>query len=198
MSAVIHGTVLNMGKNLVAAALVELFVVALLVSDRVAAQDLPDFSGAWVLDSAAPPSGDISKTLVVRQSLTRTNVRGEPMKPFFKDITVTPALESGTSSQTYQIGVEGGTVAGRANGTADSLRTHHRVQWQEQALVIESGSYTGPTPESGQWAERREVWSLDSGGRLHVAITARSSVAASRTVMLVYRRAVMDCGCGRA
>ena len=36
MSAVIHGTVLNMGKNLVAAALVELFVVALLVSDRVA------------------------------------------------------------------------------------------------------------------------------------------------------------------
>jgi len=173
-------------------------VVLVSIAAQLAAQDKPDFSGSWVLESGAQSAGDIPQALSVSQSLVRTTVRGEPMKPFFKDITVTPALESGKSSQMYQIGVEGGTVAGRANGTADSLRTHHRVQWQEQALVIESGSYTGPTPESGQWAERREVWSLDSGGRLHVAITARSSVAASRTVMLVYRRAVMDCGCGRA
>ena len=184
MSAVMHGTVLNMGKNLVAAALVELFVVALLVSDRVAAQDLPDFSGAWVLDSAAPPSGDISKTLVVRQSLTRTNVRGEPMKPFFKDLTVTRELASGTHAETYVIGVVGGTVPGRA-GLPSS---HRRVGWEDKTLVIESGTYTGPAPQTGEWTERREVWSFTPNGRLQLALTSSDSRGGSSTVALTYRR----------
>jgi hypothetical protein len=110
------------------------------------------------------------------------------MKPSFKDITVARELANGTRSETYQIGIAGGTVPGRPDGSPDGLRSHHRVEWEERTLVIENGSYTGPTRESGQWAERREVWSLDPGGRLRLAITTRSSVGASSTVVLVYRR----------
>jgi hypothetical protein len=151
------------------------------------AQDKPDFSGVWMLESGS--SGvDIPQTLSVSQSLVRTNVRGEPIPPFFKDITVRRSLPDGTHSETYQIGIVGGTVAGTADGNAGRPRTHHRVAWEEQALVIESGSYTGAVQESGDWTERREVWSLDSNGRLHLAITTRSSVDASTTVMAMYRR----------
>ncbi|MCA1563596.1 MAG: hypothetical protein LC804_26230 [Acidobacteria bacterium] len=119
---------------------------------QLAAQDKPDFSGSWVLESGAQAAGDIPQALSVSQVLVRTNVRGEPMKPFYKDITVTRVLESGTRSETYQIGIMGGTVAGQAaDGTATGPRTHHRVAWMEQSLVIESGSHTGPAPASGQW-----------------------------------------------
>jgi hypothetical protein len=154
---------------------------------RPAAQDKPDFSGSWILGSG-PSGADIPQTLSVSQSLVRTNVRGESLKPFFKDITITRSTPSGTRSETYQIGVVGGTVSGGADGSVDRSRTHYRVAWEQQVLVIESSSYTGPVPESGDWAERREVWSLDSGGRLHLAITIRRSVDAPTTVMLVYRR----------
>jgi hypothetical protein len=163
------------------------FVIVIVSVGGLVAQDKPDFSGSWILESRSS-GADIPQTLSVSQSLVRTNVRGDPMKPFFKDITVTRALATGTRSDTYQIGVVGGTVSGRADGNIKGSRTHHRVAWEEQALVIESGSHTGPVPESGDWAERREVWSLDSGMRLRLAITTRSSVDAPRTVMLVYRR----------
>jgi hypothetical protein len=163
-------------------------VAAILVVAQLSAQDTPDFSGHWILESAAQPATDIPRALTVSMSIVRTNVRGEPMKPFFKDITVGREFANGTSSETYQIGVEGGTVSGRADQRADSPRSHHRVIWEEQTLVIETGRYTGPTPESGQWTERREAWSLDPEGRLRLAITSRSSGSASITVTLVYRR----------
>jgi hypothetical protein len=164
-------------------------VLAVLVVAQSTAQDTPDFSGDWILESVSQSAADIPKALSVRQSLVRTNVRGEPMTPFFKDITVARDLANGTRSETYQIGIAGGTVPGpRADGSADGPRTHHRVEWEERTLVIENGSYTGPTRESGQWTELREVWSLDPDGRLRLAITTRSSVGASSTVTLVYRR----------
>jgi hypothetical protein len=169
-------------------------VVFVMVSLGARVQDKPDFSGTWILESG--PSGpDIPQTLLVRQSLVRTNVRGEPMEPFFKEIAITRALPSGTRSDTYPIGVDGGTVRGSigdprsARAGASPDRTHYRVAWEEQRLVIiESGSYTGSTPQTGNWAEREEVWSLDSGVRLRVAITTSSSVGTSTTVTLVYRR----------
>jgi hypothetical protein len=159
--------------------------VAVMVSRtaHLAAQEKPDFSGSWILESGASGT-DIPHALLVSQSLVRTNVRGEPMQPFFKDITVTRVLASSTRSETYQIGVVGGSVSVGFIGQ----QTHHRVAWEERALVIESGSYTGPVPESGDWAERREVWSLDSGVRLRLAITVRSSLDAPKMVMLVYRK----------
>ncbi len=55
-------------------------------------------------------------------------------------------------------------------------------------LVFESGRYTGQRPETGVWTERREAWSLDSDGRLHVVITTRGSSDAPRTVAVVYQR----------
>src|SRR5580765_7958111 len=124
------------------------FVVVVSLTEPLAAQEKPDFSGSWILESGASGT-DIPQALSVRQALVRTNVRGEPMQPFFKDITVTRVLASSTRSETYQIGVVGGSVSVGSIGQ----RTHHRVAWEEQALVIESGSYTGPVPESGDWAE---------------------------------------------
>ena len=162
-----------------------LIVLAVSVVPLVA-QDTPDFSGRWVLELASPSAADLPRSLSVTMSIVRTTVRGEPMTAFFSDITVIRELAYGTSSETHQIGVEGGSVGGAVGGAYPSR--HHRVMWEKQTLVIETGNYTGPAPESGQWTERREAWSLDPEGRLRLAITSRSSDSASSTVTLVYRR----------
>jgi hypothetical protein len=169
-----------------------LIVVAVFAVVPLLAQDTPDFSGHWALESASSSTADIPRALSVTMSLVRTNVRGEPMNPAFKDITVARELANGTSAETYQIGVEAGSVGGTAGGRegrrSDVPTRRHRVVWEKATLIIETGSYTGPTRESGQWAERREAWSLDPDGRLRVAITSRGAGTASSTVRLVYRR----------
>ena len=91
-------------------------------------------------------------------------------------------------SDTHLIGVGGGTISGVKNWNDPVSHTHFKVEWQEQTLVIETGSYTGSAPETGEWAERRELWSLDSPDRLRVAITTRSSVDVSSSAILLYRR----------
>ena len=164
-------------------------VLTLVVGAPLAAQGQPDFSGRWMLESPAQAAPDIPLALSVRQSLVRTNVRGEAMKPFFKDINVDREFESGTRSETHHIGVTGGVVPGaRRDGTPDGPRRHHAVKWDGNALVSEGGSYTGQTRETGVWTERREVWSLDLDNRLRVVITTRGSAGVSNTVSLVYRR----------
>jgi hypothetical protein len=164
-------------------------VLTVLVGSSLVGQDGPDFTGRWILESPSQPSPDTPGAVSVRQSLVSTNVRGEPMRPFFKDITIERDVEGSTRSETYQIGVMGGVVSGLASGgKADRPQRHHAVSWDANALVFESGSYTGQSPENGVWAERREVWSFDSDGRLHVVITTRSSVDSPKTVALVYRR----------
>ena len=111
------------------------------------------------------------------------------MKSPFRDITIERQFETGTQSATHLIGVQGGTVSGLgADGTPTAPSSHHAVKWDGNALVFESGSYTGRDPETGTWAERREIWSLDADGRLRVAITKRSSGDGPRTVTLLYRR----------
>jgi hypothetical protein len=162
------------------------FVVLLTsVAMPLAAQDKPDFSESWILESALQPTGETPKALTISQSVARTNVRGEPMNPFFKDITVTRMLDGGEQSETYLIGVVSGFMTGTAVARPN---THRRVIWEEQALVIENGSFTGRTPETGEWTERREVFSLDSDGRLRIAITTRSPVDISSSAILLYRR----------
>jgi hypothetical protein len=179
-----------MKRGLISHPLPWLVVLAVSIATQVAAQDKPDFSGHWVLESGSQSAADVPEALEVSQSLVRTNVYGQPMPPFFKDITVVRAFENGARSETYQIGVEGGTVSGGTAERADQPRSqyHYHVAWESETLVMEFGSYTGPAPESGQWTERREEWLLDPGGRLRVAITTRSSSAASSTVTQVYRR----------
>ena len=161
-------------------------VLVMFVAIPLAAQDKPDFSGSWILESAPQSAGDIPKTLtVVEYESARTNVRGEPVPPSFKDITVTRMLDSGAQSETYLIGVVSGFMTGTAVARPN---THRRVVWEEQTLVIENGSFTGRTPETGEWTERREVFSLDSPDRLRMAITTRGSGDVSSSAILLYRR----------
>ena len=166
-----------------------LVVLPLVVGVPVAAQDQPDFSGRWMLESPSQTAPDIPRALSVRQLLVRTNVRGEAMIPFFKDINIDREFESVTRSETHQIGVMTGVVPGvHPDGSPDGPSRHHAVKWDGNALVFESGSYTGQTREAGVWAERREVWSLDLDDRLRVVITIRGSGDVSNTVTLLYRR----------
>ena len=164
-------------------------ILVMLAGAALTAQDKPDFSGRWVLERSEQSAPDIPRALSVRQSLVRTNVRGEPMKPFFKDIAVDREFESGTRSETYFIGVVGGFVSGlSAHGGAGGPSGHQRVDWDRNALVFESGQYTGDKPETGVWTEHRETWSLDTDGRLHVTLNTRSSRDVPKTATLIYRR----------
>jgi len=170
------------------------FALLLLVAATLAGQDKPDFSGRWVLESPADPAADIARSLTVRQSIVRTTARGTPMQPFFGDLTVERELPTGLRSDTYQIGVVGGVVGGvdrtgRAAGPGgQSRQTRFSVRWNEDRLVIETGTYSGPTRESGPYTEHMEVWSLDAGKRLLVTVTDRRSGAEPVTRTLTYRR----------
>ncbi len=112
------------------------------------------------------------------------------MKPYFSELTVAREFDDRTTSETYQIGVHGGTVPGiREDGSSrqpaeDSLRRF----WKDDVLSIYSGTYTGLTPASGDWTERGEVWMLDPEGRLHVSVATRSSTDVPKSTDLVYRR----------
>jgi hypothetical protein len=89
----------------------------MLATVGVAAQDRPDVSGRWVPASPRQSEADIPLALSVRQTLVRTTVRGEPMRPFFRDITIERQFETGTRSENHLIGMQGGTVPGlRADG----------------------------------------------------------------------------------
>jgi hypothetical protein len=168
-------------------------VVALLVSldAELAAQEKPDFSGSWVLESGAQSAGDIPKALLVNQSIVRTNARGEPMKPFFRDITVTRYFVAGTRTDTYIIGTQGGVVTvlppdGRPNRLNPQTRV--AVRWDADRLIIDTGSYSGSRREDGPYTERTEVWELDSAGELRVTVNDRGSATASTSTTAMYRK----------
>ncbi|HEY1307955.1 MAG TPA: hypothetical protein VGF24_30590 [Vicinamibacterales bacterium] len=164
--------------------------LSIFVGAFVQAQDGVDFTGRWILETPSLTSAETPHALSVRQSLVTTNVRGEPMRPFFKDITIERQVGDGGPAETHLIGVVGGVVGGltSTSDTAGSPREHHAVKWDANALVFESGRYTGQSRETGVWTERREIWSLDSDGRLHVVITTRGSGEALRIVSVRYRR----------
>jgi len=165
------------------------FILVVFAAVALAAQDEPDFSGRWILVSSSQPGPDVPRALTVRQVLVRTNVRGEPMKPFFKDIAIDREFESGTRSGTYAIGIIGGVVSGiPKDGGPPSPRGRHAVKWDQRDLIFENGTYTGEDPGTGVWSERREVWSLQPDGRLSVSISTSGSAEKSTTVTLLYRR----------
>jgi hypothetical protein len=162
-------------------------ILVVLVSSAALAQDKPDFSGRWTLVEPAR-ADDIASVLVVRQTVTRTNVRGEPMTPYFKEISIEREFASGRRSETHAIGIVSGFVSGTPAGPAGP-RTHYGVTWDSNALVFEHASYTGEARATGVWSERREVWSLDPDGRLRATITTRGSAdVAGTTTNLMYRR----------
>jgi hypothetical protein len=165
-------------------------VLFLAISAAVSAQSGTDFSGRWKLEPSPELSSEIAHALTVRQSVVSTNVRGEPMTPYFKDIAIEREFADRTRLERHEIGVIGGSVSGsNADKAGDARRRQYgAAKWDSTALVFEDGSHTGHERETGVWSDRREVWSLVSGDRLLVTITTRGSGAAPRTLTLVYRR----------
>jgi hypothetical protein len=168
----------------------DLAVLFAVTASVAPAQPGTDFSGRWTLASPLTAMPGVATALVVRQSVRNTNLRGEPVQPFFAEISVEHEAEGRTIVETHQIGVIGGSMGGTTADPAGAprRRQHHAVRWDGPALVFETGTSTGYVPASGEWTERREAWSLDPEGRLHITITTRGSAEASRTVSLIYRR----------
>ena len=168
----------------------QFLIMCLLAAIPQAVQDKPDFSGRWTLAAPGQPPDDVPRAMTVRQSLARTNVRGEPVTPFFKEISIAREFASTIRDETHTIGIESGFVSGTV-GTAGPAgpRSYHSVKWNGPSLVFESGTYSGNARETGGWAERREAWSLDPDGRLRVTMNSRSSNHTSdTTTTLVYQR----------
>jgi hypothetical protein len=158
----------------------------------LSAQSGRDFSGTWILDSSSPSGPEIPRTLTVSQTLATTNVRGEPIPPAFRSISITRTTANGTTADTHTIGVEGGIIGGIVPGPggpiATSTSTQFSVLWENESLVFERRTYTGSAPETGVWASSREVWSFDADGRLRLVISTRGSADDPRTSVLVYSR----------
>ena len=108
----------------------------MLATVGVVGQDKPDFSGRWILTTPQQSDRDTPLALSVRQTLVRTTVRGDPMEPFFRDITIERQFATGTQSETHLIGVQGGTVSGlRADGSlVNAQQDGHIVFPNEEAL----------------------------------------------------------------
>ncbi len=141
------------------------------------AQDKPDFSGTWVWESGSSDT-ETPVSMTVTQRLVRTNVRGEPLAPSFLTIAVARTRANGMRvDSTYPIGVSGGLVG--------STRVDSRcsVAWEGQSLVFSSSTV------ADNWSERREVWTLEQDGHLHVVITRRSAKGAEQRWNLTFRRA---------
>jgi len=125
-----------------------MIALLMLATVGVAAQDKPDFSGRWVLATPQQSDTDIPLVLSVRQTLVGTPVHGEPMEPFFRDITIERQFETGTHSENHRIGMQGGTVSGlRADGSPNGPTAHYAVRWDGDALIFESGNYSGQRPK---------------------------------------------------
>ncbi len=163
--------------------------IALLTGSGVASQEHPDFSGHRILESPGEPRPDIPGALTVRQSVQRTDVLGKPMRPFFKEIVVERHYAGETRSQTHQIGLSGGIVGGIDSSGHLPRSESHFVRWLEDQLVIERGSYSGPSRADGPYTERTQVWHLDADGRLVITIDERSAESAQRALTLIYKRA---------
>ena len=55
-------------------------VLVMFVTIPLAAQDKPDFSGSWILESAQQPGGDIPNALTVSQSMNGSFELFEPLR----------------------------------------------------------------------------------------------------------------------
>jgi hypothetical protein len=162
--------------------------LSLLAATAQATPEQPDFSGRWVLDSAAASSPDIVRRLVVRQPITRTNVFGEPMKPAFLRISIRREGDSGNSEETRDIGVVGGRVSGTKDGLRVGDSTYEETVWQRDSLVFATHTYGPDGPRTGEWSECREAWSLERDGRLRVEMSVESWKSPRRVDVYVYRR----------
>ena len=146
------------------------------------------------MDNLQEFTSNIARALTVRQSMGGTTARGTPAEPFSRDLTVEREFSTGARTESYQIGVVGGVVGGvdrtgrGAGPDGQTPQTRFAVRWDRNRLVIETGTYSGPTRESGPYTEHTEAWSLDAQSRLVMTVTDRRSGAESATRTLTYRR----------
>src|SRR3954471_22680792 len=159
-------------------------VLVVLVSGVAQIPQEPDFSGEWVLVEATGTASDPAAALIVRQTVTRTTRRGEPITPYFDDLTVERHFKSGVESDSYKIGTIGGTVGSSRPGEWAAVA----VTWQGENLIIRTGKYSGPSQASGPYTEHEEAWSFDPTGRLLITSTDRASGSQPTTIRLIYRR----------
>ncbi|HEU4937431.1 MAG TPA: hypothetical protein VFT39_13300 [Vicinamibacterales bacterium] len=157
-------------------------VLVLVVSGAAQIPKEPDFSGDWELVKASGAPRDPPPALTVRQTITRKTVRGEPMTPYFSDLTVQRHFKSGIVSETYQIGIISGTVGSIGEWTTVG------VTWEGEILIIRTGKYSGPPQQSAPNTEHEERWSFDPSGRLLIMITDRLSGSPAASAVLIYRR----------
>ena len=138
------------------------FAGIVLAVATISAQDLPNFSGEWVL---IDPSIDPAPVLTVVQNEQRLEIE---------------ALSSGgPSSGSYGVGTVGGVIGPIPGGEVPRIEW----SWKDGTLVV--------TFEGGRLIPglvRQEVWSLDLGDRLVVTITTRKPNAAPDTTRFVYRK----------
>ena len=168
-----------------------LVCVGLLSHQAASAPAGVDFSGRWTLVMAVPMDADVPTTLAVRQSIRRTNIRGEPITPFYDQIAFDYKSSAGMHSETFMVGIIGGTFGGGVSSTGTRIRavsSHHAVTWNGPSLVFELGTYTGDTPGTGDWTERRETWALQPNGELAITVATSGSAVSARTVSALYRR----------
>jgi hypothetical protein len=148
----------------------------------------PDFAGRWTLDMPSPPP-DAARVLVVEQPVTRTTVRGEPMPPTYLHLSVRREGPSGTTTDTYMIGTIGGIVGALdKNGKRTAPSTYFETVWRGDALTFLTRRDGQDGPQTGDWSERSESWSLDADGRLRVEIETEAHDRARQTTVLHYHR----------
>jgi hypothetical protein len=128
--------------------------LSLCVGLLVHAQTGVDFSGNWILESQA--TADTATALSVRQSLVSTNVRGEPMKPHFRDIAIDREVGGTTRS-------EGHGISRTVHGTPESVR---RVLHREGLASALGGNPYGPVTLDDQRAVGDAVEVLGSSEEL--------------------------------
>ena len=147
----------------------------------------PDFSGRWALVTADGTPTDIPVALIVHQTIQRTNIRGEPMPPYFKELIVEREYKTWRRVDRYQIGLAGGSISGSVRGEPISSTTDS-VVWRGRVLEIRHGQYSGSAAESGTYSEHGEDWSLDGKNGLIVVTTDRGSETGTRRSTATYRR----------
>src|SRR4051794_20875750 len=102
-------------------------VLLLFLSSGAQDPKQPDFSGEWVLVNASGAIAEPASALSVRQTITRTTTRGEPMEPWFSELAVVRRSDGNVvSSERYKIGLIGGTVSGIPPGPS-TLRREERT-----------------------------------------------------------------------
>lgn len=145
------------------------------------AQEKPRFSGTWVLTDPASAPDSAARELIVKEA---SGERGTAL-------VVERRFEDRLQSDRYDLGIIGGTVGGEVGRTPrdEVKRTIVSARQYGQTLVIQSGSYTGPTSfETREFSEREEVWTLDEDGTLTIVVTQRGSGAETVRTTATYRR----------